>query len=110
MKQRLNENPELIKQLMPSYQPWCRRLTPGDGYLEAVQASNARLIDDPITKITATSIHTQSGDVADFDVIVAATGFVNTRVPPWKMVGRNGKCRPRITTNHDHWLTVVLDI
>jgi hypothetical protein len=29
MKQRLNDNPELIGKLLPTYQPWCRRLTPG---------------------------------------------------------------------------------
>lgn len=90
MKERLNQNPELINKLMPNYQPWCRRLTPGDGYLEALQEPNARLTDDPIKEIRATSIVTQSGEETEYDMIVAATGFVNTRVPPWKMIGRNG--------------------
>ena len=89
MKERLQDNPELINKLMPSYQPWCRRLTPGDGYLESLQESNARLVDNPISEVTATGVCTESGEEADFDVLVAATGFVNTRAPPWKMVGRN---------------------
>lgn len=108
MKQRLNDNPELINSLMPSYQPWCRRLTPGDGYLEALQESNARLVDHPIEEITATGIRTVRGDEADFDVIVAATGFVNTRVPPWKMVGRNSvTLAQRFEKDADGYLSVA---
>jgi len=90
MKERLKDDPSLINKLIPSYQPWCRRLTPGDGYLEALQEPNARLVDDPIDTITATGIRTKSGEEKDYDILVTATGFVNTRVPPWKMIGRNG--------------------
>lgn len=108
MKERLYENPELINKLMPSYQPWCRRLTPGDGYLEALQEPNARLVDDPIVEITPTGIRTQSGDETEYDMIVAATGFVNTRVPPWKMVGRNGVVlAERFKEDADGYLSVA---
>ncbi|KAK5114047.1 hypothetical protein LTR85_010353 [Meristemomyces frigidus] len=90
MKERLNDNPELVGKLMPTYQPWCRRLTPGDGYLEALQESNATLVDDPVVEVTPTGIRTNSGENTEYDIIVAATGFVNSRVVPWKMVGRDG--------------------
>lgn len=108
MKARLNENPEMINKLMPSYQPWCRRLTPGDGYLEALQEQNARLVDDPIAEITATGIQTQSGEEVEYDMIIAATGYVNTRVPPWRMIGRNGVAlAERFKEDADGYLSVA---
>lgn len=108
MKERLNENPELIDKLMPSYQPWCRRLTPGDGYLEALQQPNARLVMDPIREVTPTGILTESGEDASYDVIIAATGFVNSRVVPWKMLGRDGvDLADRFKEDADGYLSVA---
>jgi hypothetical protein len=34
--------PELVQRLIPEYEIGCRRLSPGDGYLEAMQEGNAR--------------------------------------------------------------------
>lgn len=107
MKDRLNNNPELLKSLVPKYQPWCRRLTPGDGYLEALQEPNARLVDNPIETITATGVRTKNGEETEYDVIVAATGFVNSRVVPWKMLGRNGiPLAERFKEDADGYLSV----
>lgn len=108
MKARLNENPEMINKLMPTYQPWCRRLTPGDGYLEALQEPNARLVDDPIAEITHAGIRTEAGVETAYDIIIAATGYVNTRVPPWKMIGRNGvDLAERFKDDADGYLSVA---
>jgi len=82
--------PELHARLIPSYQPWCRRLTPGDDYLSALQAPNASLIDTPIASITPTSIITADGQSQPTDIIITASGFTNTRVPPWTMHGLSG--------------------
>lgn len=91
MHKRLRGNQELLDKLTPTYDPWCRRLTPGDGYLESLQEPNARLIRDPIVQVAANSIQTDSGEEVEYDIIIVATGFVNSRVQPWKMVGRNGE-------------------
>lgn len=90
MRQRLNNDPELVKLLIPDYEVGCRRLSPGDGYLEALQANNARPCFSPIRRITPSGIVTDEGE-EEFDLIVCATGFVNTFVPPWEQVGRNGR-------------------
>lgn len=91
MRNRLHNDEALMTKLIPSYQPWCRRLTPGDEYLEALQVSNAALVDDPITEITKTGIVTNSvHELHDLDVLVLATGFRNDRVPPWTMRSQNG--------------------
>jgi cation diffusion facilitator CzcD-associated flavoprotein CzcO len=90
MKARVQEQPELADKLLPTWQPWCRRLTPADGYLEALQEPNASLVNTPIEAVTPTGIRLRGGEETDFDVIVTATGFVNNRVIPWKMYGRDG--------------------
>jgi cation diffusion facilitator CzcD-associated flavoprotein CzcO len=90
MMERLSATPELIKRLIPAYQPWCRRLTPGDDYLFALQRPNAALYDSQIDSVDTHGIKTKDGIYKEWDVIVTATGFVNNRIPPWKMTGLNG--------------------
>jgi cation diffusion facilitator CzcD-associated flavoprotein CzcO len=91
MKQKLSARPDLFERMLPDHQPWCRRLTPGDDYMMAIQQSNAKLIDSPIEKITSTALHTANGETEEVDVIVMATGFVNSRIFPWTMTGKDGK-------------------
>lgn len=107
MKERLGDDAVLHKRLIPSYQPWCRRLTPGDGYLEALQSANAELVDVGIKGVTGTGIRTMDGKEREFDVLVAATGYVNSRVVPWEMVGRKGvKLADRFKEDQDGYLSV----
>lgn len=90
MRERLKENPELAEKLIPKYEIGCRRLSPGDGYLEALQAENARPCFSTIRRITPNGIETDEGE-EEFDLIVCATGFVNTFIPPWELIGRDGR-------------------
>ncbi|OAP62890.1 hypothetical protein AYL99_02117 [Fonsecaea erecta] len=86
----LKDHPEMADKLIPSFHPGCRRLTPGDGYLEALQQPNASINWSPITRITAKGIETAEGGEEEFDMIVCATGFDTSFVPSWKLVGLNG--------------------
>ncbi|KAI4906297.1 hypothetical protein J4E90_010642 [Alternaria incomplexa] len=89
MEERLGRDPELCAKLIPTYKAGCRRLSPGEGYLEALQEPNARIEFGQIKEITATGITTtDSSD--DFDIIVCATGFNTSFIPPWHMVGKGG--------------------
>lgn len=110
MRERLHNDPKLMSKLIPSYQPWCRRLTPGDAYLDALQAANATLIDDPITEITATGILTKTiNEHHDLDVLVLATGFKNNRVPPWTLRGKDGaSLAEQWAKNPDGYLSVAV--
>lgn len=90
MRAKLAKNPHLIEKLIPEYEIGCRRLSPGDGYLEAMQAPNARFCFDPITRVTEGGIMTNSGE-EEFDLIVCATGFDTSFVPAWDLVGRGGR-------------------
>jgi cation diffusion facilitator CzcD-associated flavoprotein CzcO len=90
MNNHLHGDTDLMDRLKPSYQPWCRRVTPDDKYLGALQASNAMLIDTRIQAVTEEGIRQVDGTLHKYDIIVLATGFANSRVPPWTMKGRNG--------------------
>ncbi|KAL4945497.1 hypothetical protein BDV06DRAFT_219188 [Aspergillus oleicola] len=91
MQQRLSKKPELIEKLIPDYELGCRRLSPGDGYLEAMQADNAAFCFDPILKITPKGILTEKGEEEEYDLIVCATGFNTSFIPPFEFIGRDGR-------------------
>ncbi|CZR66722.1 related to monooxigenase [Phialocephala subalpina] len=89
MRQLLNNDENLIKQLVPDFPVGCRRITPNNGYLQAIQAPNASFSMDPIIRITETGIATSKCE-EDFDLIVCATGFDSTFRPYWPVTGKNG--------------------
>lgn len=106
MRTRLAANPHLIDKLIPDYEIGCRRLSPGDGYLEAMQEPNASFGFDPITRVTPRGIVTRSKpeteseadagtaekeEEEEFDLIVCATGFNTSFIPPWELIGRDGR-------------------
>ncbi|KAJ6125329.1 hypothetical protein N7471_012646 [Penicillium samsonianum] len=89
MRQRLSENPDLIDKLIPKFEIGCRRLSPGDGYLEALQQPNAEWCFEGIEEFTKTDIRTAAGE-EEFDLIVCPTGFDTTIIPGWELVAREG--------------------
>lgn len=90
MRERLEGNPELMEKLIPKYPVGCRRFTPGVGYLEALQAENAKCCFSDIRRITERGIITDEGE-EEFDLIVCATGFDTAFVPRWDLVGRDSR-------------------
>ena len=90
MKERLGNDERLISKLIPEWQVGCRRLTPGDGYLEALRKPNVKCGFSPIVKFTEKGILTEEGE-EEFDIIICATGFDVSFCPFWKLVGRDGR-------------------
>ncbi|KAL5320140.1 hypothetical protein ACEPPN_010941 [Leptodophora sp. 'Broadleaf-Isolate-01'] len=89
MTRRLNNDPYLCEKLIPKWHVGCRRLTPGDNYLEALQEKNVDIDFADITRFTPKGILTADGE-KEFDIIVCATGFDVSFKPFWKMVGKDG--------------------
>ncbi|KAI5783409.1 hypothetical protein FPQ18DRAFT_282754 [Pyronema domesticum] len=89
MKQRLNGDVDLINKLVPTWEFACRRITPGDGYLESLQMSNVTPLFGSIDHMTGTGL-VINGRHIEVDVIVCATGFDVSHVPAWKCIGKNG--------------------
>lgn len=91
MERRIGPGNEDLKQrLIPTWPPGCRRLTPGDGYLEALVKPNVTRVFGEIEKITPTGLQTDEGQFHEVDIIVCATGFDVAFTPSFQLKGRGG--------------------
>ncbi|KAH7304640.1 monooxygenase [Rhexocercosporidium sp. MPI-PUGE-AT-0058] len=84
------QDPKMLAAMMPDFELGCRRFTPGDHYLSALQQENIELIWDPITKVEGSEIYTKNGNKAKVDVLICASGFDTTYEPRFPIIGRNG--------------------
>lgn len=66
------------------------RVTPGEGYLEALQQDNVEVVRTSIQDVTPDGVVTSEGKVYSVDVIIAATGYDTSYVPAFQLTGRNG--------------------
>jgi cation diffusion facilitator CzcD-associated flavoprotein CzcO len=90
MLKRLGGDNELAAKLIPQYSVGCRRLTPGDGYLESLISTNVTVTMSPIQRFTKTGIQTADNEHHELDAIICATGFDVSFRPNWKLIGRDG--------------------
>lgn len=82
---------DLKKFIIPTFSPGCRRISPGDGFLEALVKPNVRPVFSGIKKITENGILTDDGEEHKFDIIVCATGFQVAFKPAFKVINGEGK-------------------
>ncbi|KAK3900346.1 hypothetical protein C8A05DRAFT_36022 [Staphylotrichum tortipilum] len=91
MREKLAKmEPELREKLIPDFDVGCRRVTPGEGYLEALQEDNVEIVRTGIQEVTSAGVVTNDGKTYEVDVIIAATGYDTSYVPAFKLIGRNG--------------------
>lgn len=86
MENRLRKKTGLLDQMIPDFPPFCRRPTPGPGYLEALTEDNVSYITTKIQRFTKTGIVTVDGVSRDVDAIICATGANIDLVPPFSIV------------------------
>ena len=65
-------------------------VTPGEGYLEALQEDNVEMVRSGIREITPAGVVTEDGKAYEVDVIIAATGYDTSYVPAFQVTGRDG--------------------
>jgi cation diffusion facilitator CzcD-associated flavoprotein CzcO len=94
---RLAKKPELGEFLIPNFAPGCRRLTPGEGFLEALTEDNVEFINTPIEAVTETGVVLRGGRAIELDVLVCATGFNAAGSPVFPVTGVDGR------TMNDRW-------
>lgn len=82
-------NEEISKRLVPNFALGCRRMTPGQGYLESLSKENVEVIPESALRLTETGIVDESGIEHEVDVVICATGFDTSFTPHFKMTGRN---------------------
>ncbi|KAI4869266.1 FAD/NAD(P)-binding domain-containing protein [Hypoxylon rubiginosum] len=90
MTRLLGGDKKLCEALIPKFPLGCRRVTPGPGYLEALQTPNTELVMEGIARVVPEGIQLESGKVIKLDAIMCATGFDNSFAPPFPIVGRHG--------------------
>lgn len=84
-------NEELKKFIVPTWAPGCRRISPGDGYLEALAKPNVEPVFGGIKKIVPEGVVTEDGKTHKLDILVCATGFKVAFRPAFKLINGNGK-------------------
>lgn len=90
MTSALGGDQRLIDVMVPKFPVGCRRLTPGVGYLPALQKDNVRVVTEKIEKIVPRGIELASGEIIEVDVLVCATGFDVSFCPRFPIIGREG--------------------
>ncbi|KAI1608173.1 hypothetical protein EDD37DRAFT_583319 [Exophiala viscosa] len=91
MKERLGTSEkgrQMAQQLVPKFPVGCRRLTPGQGFLEALLEDNVSLEWKNLDHITEKGIVTKDGRLIECDAICCATGFDNSFKPRFPIVGK----------------------
>lgn len=70
MNRRMGPGHEELKEfIIPKWAPGCRRISPGDGYLEALVQDNVEPVMKGIQKITPEGILTEDGIEHKMDVL-----------------------------------------
>ncbi|CAH0034070.1 unnamed protein product [Clonostachys rhizophaga] len=111
MKKRLEGKPEIFDILRPKYSPYCKRMSPGPGYLEALASPKVDTITCGIDRIDENGVITTDGVRHNVDVIICATGFqtspANRSFPIYGKGGIN--LRKRFEGRPETYLSVCTD-
>jgi cation diffusion facilitator CzcD-associated flavoprotein CzcO len=92
MNRRMGPGNEKLKSfIIPKWSPGCRRISPGDGYLEALVQENVTPVFEGIEKIVPEGLKTVDGGVHKVDIIVCATGFQVAFQPAFTVINGAGK-------------------
>lgn len=91
MLRRIGPGHEKLKEsLIPSWPPGCRRITPGDGYLEALVQSNVTTVHVNIAKVVPNGVIDADGQLHEVDILACATGFKLAFTPRFDVIGVDG--------------------
>ncbi|KAF2088438.1 FAD/NAD(P)-binding domain-containing protein [Saccharata proteae CBS 121410] len=92
-KERMAElikDKRLLEGFTPRFQVGCRRVTPGDPYMQAVQENNVDVHFTAVERITENGVVGADGTERNCDTIVCATGFDVTYKPRFPVIGKQG--------------------
>jgi cation diffusion facilitator CzcD-associated flavoprotein CzcO len=86
MRRRIGPGQDkLEKFIIPTWSPGCRRISPADGYLEALVSPNVEPVYGEIAHISERGVVSMDGQEHEMDILVCATGFQPAFQPPFKV-------------------------
>ncbi len=93
MKEQLEDRPDLLDKVVPTYPPFGKRMLQDNGsWLSTLKRDNVELITDEISRIEPDAVVLRNGRRVEVDTIVFATGFhANKFLWPMQITGRAGK-------------------
>ncbi|KAL5511009.1 hypothetical protein ACEPAG_3728 [Sanghuangporus baumii] len=110
MLSKLKKKPWIADYIMPDFSVTCRRITPGPGYLEALQADNVDFVPKEIKRVTETGVELDDGTHHELDVIVCATGYDTSYNYPFSVIGRGGQTlKDRFHPHPETYVSVCVD-
>lgn len=85
MLRRLGPGNEKLKEfIIPKWSVGCRRISPADGYLEALASDNVTPVFGEIERVTETGL-VVDGEERNVDILICATGFNPAFKPAFKV-------------------------
>lgn len=82
---------ELRERLRPDYRVGCKRVVINGTFYDALQKSNAHIVQEGIDRVTKRGVVTQDGQLHELDVLVCSTGFHPFYfMRPMNLKGRGG--------------------
>ena len=86
------KDPDLRAKLTPEYELGCKRILVSDDFYPSLKRKNVEVITDGIDHVSATSIHSKSGQERPVDAIVLATGFdIQSQFTAVEITGADGR-------------------
>ncbi|KAG7284368.1 hypothetical protein NEMBOFW57_010741 [Staphylotrichum longicolle] len=93
----------------PKFGFGCRRITPGDPYMEAIQQDNVAVHFTHVESCTEDGVVGGDGIERKVDTVVCATGFDNSYRPHFPIVGKNGvDLREKWAVNPESYLGLAV--
>ncbi|KAH8804880.1 cyclohexanone monooxygenase [Xylogone sp. PMI_703] len=82
---------DLLKLMLPDFAVGCRRVTPGNGFLESLCSPKCEVVWGKVEAFTEDGIKSSSGqETHSIDTIICATGFDLSCAPRFPIHGLNG--------------------
>jgi 4-hydroxyacetophenone monooxygenase len=91
IRDELGDRTDLFDKALPSYPPYGKRILLDNGWYQALRKPNVTLVAEAVESVTPTGVVTASGNSADFDMLIWATGFqADQFVSSLEVAGRDG--------------------